>query len=162
MDLPLFTPIPPLIMPKIELQGGKPDLKKLAKAGRIKLKPDGDVEGQTVNPVIEIQKRDIKHESGFVIGTLEIPVNGGHAHMEGSVWRVALNGPKKYHQKVLNDEKRKIRQGEINFHPSAPDLTEEEFDEYVEYQAFLQETKQTIAEDADFYKWKKKGKKVDA
>lgn len=149
-------------MPKIDLIGGKPDIKKLAKAGRIKLRPDGEVEGQTVNPVLYIEKKEIKHESGIVLGTLEVPVNGGHAHMEGSVWRVALNGPKKYHEKVLKDEKRKIMQGPTGFRPSAPELTEAEFDEYTEYQAFLQEINQPIAEDADFYKWKKKGKKVDA
>lgn len=138
-------------MAKIELIGGKPDLKKLAKAGRIKLKPDGDVEGQTVNPVLYVEKKDIKHESGVIIGTLSIPVNGGHAHMEGSVWRVALGGPKKYHEKVLKDEKRKIMQGETGFRVSAPELTEAEFDEYVEYKAFLAEKGITIAEDSEFY-----------
>lgn len=148
-------------MAKIELIGGKPDLKKLAKAGRIKLKPDGDVEGQTVNPVLYVEKKEIKHESGLVIGTLEIPVNGGHAHMEGSVWRVALGGPKKYHDKVLKDEKRKIMQGgEKGFRPAAPELTEAEFDEYVLYKDFLAEKKLPIAEDKDFYAWMKNPKKT--
>lgn len=147
-------------MAKIELIGGKPDLKKLAKSGRIKLKPDGDVEGQTINPVLYVEKKEIKHESGIVIGTLEVPVNGGHAHMEGSVWRVALGGPKKYHEKVLKDEKRKIMQGgEKGFRPSAPELTEPEFDEYVQYKAFLEEKGVTIAEDADFYASLKEPKK---
>lgn len=146
-------------MAKIDLIGGKPDLKKLAKAGRIKLKPDGDVENQAINPVLEIQKREIKHESGFVMGVVEIPVNGGHAHMEGSVWRVALRGPKKYHEKVLKDNKRKEMQGEIGFRPSAPELSEPEYDEYVQYKAFLKETGVKIAEDADFYAWLKAPKK---
>jgi hypothetical protein len=142
----------------MEVIGGKPDLKKLAKAGRIKLKPDGDVEGQTVNPVLYVDKKEIKHESGIVIGTLEIPVNGGHAHLEGSVWRVAFNGPKKYHEKVLKDEKRKIMQGEHGFRPSAPELTEPEFDEYVQYKSFLKEKGVTIAENEEFYAWLKKPK----
>lgn len=146
-------------MSKIELIGGKPDLKKLAKAGRIKLKPDGDVEGQPINPVLYVDKKEIKHESGFVLGTLEVPVNGGHAHMEGSVWRVALNGPKKYHEKVLKDEKRMIMQGEQGFRPSAPELSEPEFDEYQQYKVMLKEKNVTIAEDADFYAWMKKPKK---
>lgn len=145
----------------IELIGGKPDLKKLAKAGRIKLKPDGDVEGQPVNPVVEIQKKEIKHESGFVMGTIEIPVNGGHAHIEGSVWRVALGGPKKYHEKVLKDEKRKIVSGPLGFKPAAPtlDFNSAESNEYEQYKAFLAETKQEIAEDAEFYAWLKADKK---
>lgn len=138
-------------MSKIELIGGKPDLKKLAKAGRIKLKPDGDVEGQTVNPVLYEEKREIRHESGLVLGILTIPVNGGHAHMEGSVWRVALGGPKKFHEKVLKDNKRKEMQGDIGFRVSAPELTEPEYDEYMEYKAFLAEKGVTIAENADFY-----------
>lgn len=134
-------------------------MKKLAKAGRVRLKPDGEVEGQPVNPVLEIQKKEIKHESGFVMGTIEIPVNGGHAHMEGSVWRVALNGPKKYHEKVLKDEKRKLMSGPLGFRPSAPELTEPEFDEYVKYKEFLAEKNVTIAEDAEFYAWLKADKK---
>lgn len=146
-------------MAKIEVIGGKPDLKKLAKAGRISLKPDGDVEGQPVNPVLYVEKKEIKHESGVVIGTLAIPVNGGHAHMAGSVWRVALGGPKKYHEKVLKDEKRKLMQGTIGFRPAAPELSEPEFDEYTQYQTFLKEKGLSIAENADFYAWVKKPKK---
>jgi len=146
-------------MSKIELIGGKPDLKKLAKKGRIKLKSDGDVEGQTINPVLYIEKKEIKHESGLVIGTLEIPVNGGHAHMEGSVWRVALGGPKKYHEKFLKDEKRKIMQGVQGFRVSTPDLTEPEYDEYVRYKEFLAEKGLEIAENADFYAWDKEPSK---
>ncbi len=148
-------------MSKIEIIGGKPDLKKLAKAGRIKLKPDGDVEGQPVNPVLEIQKREIKHESGFVMGTVEIPVNGGHAHLEGSVWRVGLNGPKKYHEKVLKDEKRKLLQGAVGFRPSAPtlDFGSGEAEEYEQYKAFLAEKGVEIAENEDFYAWLKADKK---
>lgn len=146
-------------MAKIDLIGGKPDLKKLAKAGRIKLKPDGDVENQPVNPVLYVDKKEIKHESGFVLGTVEVPVNGGHAHMEGSVWRVALRGPKKYHEKVLKDNKRMIMQGEQGFRPSAPELTEPEFDEYQEYLAFLKSEGVDMAEDEAFYSWKKQPKK---
>jgi len=148
-------------MSKIELIGGKPDLKKLAKAGRIKLKPDGDVEGQTVNPVLYEEKREIKHESGVVIGTLTIPVNGGHAHMEGSVWRVALGGPKKYHEKVLKDIKRKEMQGEIGFRVAAPELSEPEYDEYMQYKTFLAEKGVTIAENEDVYVWVKNPKKAE-
>ena len=148
-------------MAKIEVQGGKPDLKKLAKAKRIKLKPDGDVEGQAVNPVLEIQKKEIKHESGFVMGVIEIPVNGGHAHAEGSVWRVALGGPKKYHQKVLQDQRRKQVQGELGFRPAAPqlDFDSPESNEYEKYKEFLQEKGVEIAEDAEFYAWLKEEKK---
>lgn len=146
-------------MAKIEVIGGKPDIKKLAKAGRIKMATNGDVEGQAVNPVLYIEKREIKHESGLVLGQLEIPVNGGHAHMEGSVWRVALNGPKKYHEKVLKDEKRKLMQGEIGFRASAPELSEPEYDEYVQYKEFLAEKGVTIAPDVEFYAWIKAPKK---
>lgn len=150
-------------MSKLEVIGGKPDLKKLAKSGRIKLAPDGEVVGQTVNPVLEVQKKEIKHESGFVMGTVEIPVNGGHAHLPGSVWRVALGGPRKYHEKVLKDEKRKAIQGSIGFRPAAPELDFEspEFNEYQEYKAFLSEKGLEIAEDADFYAWKKKPAKKE-
>lgn len=148
-------------MSKIEVLGGKPDVKKLAKAGRLKLTPEGDVVGQPINNVLYVQEKPIKHESGMLLGTLKIEVNGGHAHMEGSVWRVALGGPKKYHEKVLKDEQRKIRQGEVGFRPSTPELTEEEFAEYTEYLAFLKEKGVAIAENADFYASKKKSKKKD-
>lgn len=148
-------------MAKIELLGGKPDLKKLAKAGRIKLKFDGDVENQPVNPVLYTEERPIKHESGLVIGTLKIPVNGGHAHMEGSVWRVALGGPKKYHAKVLKDEQRKAQHGPTGFRPAAPmlDFDSPEANEYEEYKTFLKEKGVEIAEDAEFYEWVKSSKK---
>ena len=146
-------------MAKIEVIGGKPDIKKLAQAGRIKMTPKGDVENQAINPVLYVSKKEIKHESGLVLGMLEIPVNGGHAHMEGSVWRVALGGPKKYHEKVIKDEKRKLMQGEIGFRPSAPELSEPEYDEYVLYKDFLAEKGVTIASDAEFYAWNKTPKK---
>lgn len=146
-------------MSKIEVLGGKPDLKKLAKAGRIKLTPTGDVEGQPQNNVLYVQEKQIKHESGIVIGTQKIEVNGGHVRAIDSVWRVALSGPKKYHEKVLKDEKRKVRVGEIGFRPSTPELTDEEFAEYTEYKAFLKEKNAEIAEDAEFYAWKAGSKK---
>lgn len=141
-------------MGKIEVQGGKPDLKKLAKAGRIKLTPTGDVEGQSINPVLYVEKKPIKVQ-GHVIGTHEYSVNGGHAHMPGSVWRVPLGGPTKYHQKVLKDEERKKLSGIIGFRPSAPTLDAGEAKEYLEYLELLKEKGVSISTDEEFYAWKK-------
>ncbi len=141
----------------METSGGKPDLKKLAKAGRIKLAPDGEVVGQATNKVIHVDKRPIKVQD-VVVGHKEIPVYGGHATMGDSVWRVALQGPTKYHQKILNDNKRKELHGETGFRPSAPELTNEEAQEYLDYKKFLAENNVEISTDAEFYAGKTKGK----
>ena len=146
-------------MGKIEVQGGKPDLKKLAKAGRIKLTPEGDVVGQPLNNVLYVQERPIRHESGIQIGTQKIEVNGGHVKANGSVWRIALGGPKKYHEKVLKDEERKIMTGPIGFRPAAPTLEPEEAREYQEYKEFLKEKGVQVAENEEFYAWKSGSKK---
>lgn len=146
-------------MAKMETTGGKPDLKKLAKAGRIKLTPDGDVVGQAQNKIIHVDKKPIKVQD-VVVGVKEIPVYGGHATMEGSVWRVALRGPTKYHEKVLKDERRKLVHGAQGFRPAAPELDFDspEANEYEEYKAFLKEKGVEISTDAEFYA-SKKGKK---
>jgi len=131
---------------------------KLAKKGRIKLNSQGDVVGQPTNPVTHIEKREIKNEGGFVMGTIEVPVNGGHARMEGSVWRTALKGPKKYHVMVLADNIMRLRKHDKYARGSAPELTEEEADDYLKYEAFLLEKGVEIAEDADFYDKKQVGR----
>lgn len=117
-----------------ELKGGKPDLKRLAKAGRIKLAPDGEVEGQATNPVAYVDKRPIKVD-GVTVAVKEIPVNGGHAKLEGSPWRVAIGSAEKWHAKVLADEKRKALRPD-NFKSSLPELTDEEI---ADYERFLSE-----------------------
>lgn len=142
-------------MSEMKIIGGKPDLKKLAKAGRIKLTPTGDVEGQATNKVIHIDKKPIKVQD-VVVGYKEIPTYGGHATLEGSVWRVALS-PTKYHLKVLKDNRRKESVGAQNFRPSAPELDFEspEYNEYEEYKAFLKETGVEVSTDEAFYASKK-------
>jgi hypothetical protein len=142
-------------MAKIETQGGKPDLKKLAKAGRIKLTPSGDVEGQPGNNVVDVIKKPIRLENGTVVGTQTIEVNGGHALVPGTVWRVGLGGPKTYHEKVIKDEERKRLHGDYRFRPSAPVLTDGEAKEYLAYKEFLKEKSIPIAENVDFWAWKK-------
>lgn len=153
-------------MSQIEIIGGKPDMQKLAKAGRIKLNPDGTVVGSPKTNVLRIKKKKILHESGVQIGEQDIPVSGGHILANDSVWRIALGGPKKYHQKVLKDEERSrlftSRGGVGSNDRSAPELEEAEAKEYVEYKQFLEEKGLEIAENADFYAWKKaQGKKKD-
>lgn len=117
-----------------ELKGGKPDLKKLAKAGRIKLAPDGEVEGQATNPVAYVDKRPVKVD-GVTVAVKEIPVNGGHAKLEGSPWRVAIGSAAKWHAKVLADQKRKALRPD-NFVSALPELTDEEI---ADYERFLSE-----------------------
>lgn len=132
-------------------------MKKLAKAGRIKLTPTGEVEGAPKNNVLRINKKKIYHESGVVIAEQEIEVNGGHVLAPNSVWRIALGGPKKYHEKVLKDEERKRVRGGNDI--SAPELEEAEAKEYADYKDFLKEKGLTIAENEAFYAWLKAPKK---
>lgn len=148
-------PFSPHFMPvEIEL-GGRPNLPKLAKAGRIKLNPDGSVVGALKNNVLSVIKKPIKHESGVVIGQIKIEENGGHIHEEGSVWRVGLFGPTIYHKKVLADEQRKERTGTVGFRPAAPELEQVEFEEYKEYKEFLKEKGVAISTDEEFYAQRK-------
>jgi len=146
-------------MSEMKTIGGKPDLKTLAKKGRIKLKPDGDVDGQATNKVIHVDKKPIKVQD-VVVGYKELPTYGGHATLGDSVWRVALGGPTKYHAKVLKDNRRKEAVGVQNFRPAAPELDFEspEYNEYEEYKAFLKETGVEISTDEAFYASKKKKK----
>lgn len=137
-------------------RGGKPDLQKLAESGRIKLTSDGKVVGVPENNVLRVNKKKIIHE-GVVLKEIEIPVNGGHAKAEGSVWRAALKGPKKYHEMVLLDREFIERTGKKE-HTMAPQLEAEEFAEYKKYLEFLKESDVEIAENADFYSWLNKPK----
>lgn len=130
--------------------GGRPNLQKLAKQGRIKLKPNGDIESVPLNNIVQKNVRPIMYQ-GVKVGEKVIEVNAGHARAEGSVWRIALRGPKKYHEKVLADNIRKEGLQGGKFTPSAPDLTPEESAEYKQYVDFLAEKGVDIAEDAEFY-----------
>jgi hypothetical protein len=140
---------------EVEL-GGRPNLKKLAKAGRIKLKPDGDIVGHPSNNVLRVIEKPIKHKTGIVIGTQKIEENGGHVHKEDSIWRVGLYGPTKYHQKVLADEERKVLFGPLGFRPAAPQLELEEAREYAEYKEFIKEKGVQISTDDEFYASRKR------
>jgi hypothetical protein len=152
--------------PKTETKAGRPNIQKLLKPtkfhpkGRIKIDPTTGEPVNTKNNVIGTHTKVIRHESGIEIGRVEIPVNGGHAKAEGSVWRIALGGPKKYHQKVLADRERLLLYGKSE--KSAPHLELEEMQEYRMYEKFLKETSQEIAENEEFYKWFKKAKKTDS
>lgn len=139
--------------------GGKPNLPKLAKAGRIKMTPSGDVEGQATNKVLFVDKKPIKVQD-VVVGYKELPTYGGHATIGDSVWRVALRGPTKYHLKVLADKKKMETVGAQGFRPSAPELDygTPEFNEYEEYKAFLAEKGVDISTDEEFYASKNKPK----
>lgn len=147
--------------PNVEVKAGKPNIAKLLKPtkyhpnGRIKMGPDGEVEGPK-NNVVRKKEKIIRHESGIEIARVEIPVNGGHVKAEGSVWRIALGGPKKYHQKLMADIERQKLTGKTD--KTAPELEIEEAREYAEYRKYLAETKQDVAENADFYAWLKKAK----
>ena len=95
---------------KIEKKAGKPNLEKLLMPtkhhphGRVQIDPETGLVRNPRNNVLYVKEKIIRHESGAEIGKLEIPVNGGHAHEPGSVWRTGLRGPKKYHEKVLKDD----------------------------------------------------------
>lgn len=158
MRIPAFI-LTPLSMSEMKILGGKPDLPKLAKKGRIKMSSNGEVVGQAKNPILHVDKKPIKVQDQ-VIGYKEIVVNGGHATREGSVWRVALGGPTKYHAKAQKDERRKEENGGVGFRPAAPtlDFDTPEYNEYQEYKAFLKEKGVDISTDEEFYTWKSKPK----
>ena len=81
---------------------------------------------------------------------------GGHVKAEGSVWRIALGGPKKYHEMVTKDALRFAATKRVD--RGAPELEMEEAKEYVLYCNYLKEKGKDIAEDKDFYKWLEKDK----
>ena len=152
----------------MEKKAGKPNLQKLLLPtkhhpdGRISIDPETGMPRNPQNNVLYIKEQIIRHESGAEIGKLEIPVNGGHAHEKGSVWRTGLQGPKKYHQKVLQDDETYRLKGKMD--RVAPELEIEEAKEYTLYLEFLKETgkadapRDQLPSDADFYAWLKKEK----
>ena len=71
--------------------------------------------------------------------------------MEGSVWRVALKGPEKYHKMVLADELMRLRKNDKYARGMAVDLTDAEADEYIAYKEFLKEKGVEIATNEEFY-----------
>ena len=154
-----YTPLPHSTMADLKTIGGKPDLNKLAKKGRVKLKSNGDVEGQATNKVLHVDKKPILVQE-VVVGYKDLPTYGGHATLGDSVWRVALGGPTKYHQKVLKDKRRKESMGAFNFRPAVPELDFDspEYNEYQEYVVFLAEKGVEISTDEAFYTWKKEPK----
>jgi hypothetical protein len=152
------------VEPSREVRGGKPNVQKLLKPtkhhpkGRIKME-NGEIVG-TKNNILYYNEKVIKQDIGGMkveIARVQIPVNGGHVKLEGSVWRVGLYGPEKYHKKVLLDKANFERKGSTKDR-CAPELEQEEFDEYKKYLQFLKETEQEIAPNEAFYKWLKKAK----
>lgn len=153
------------IEPSTEVKGGKPNIQKLLKPtkyhpkGRIKLDENGEIVG-TKNNVLYTKEKVIKQDIGGIkveIARVEIPVNGGHVKATGSVWRVGLWGPQKYHQKVLLDRANAERKGSTR-DSCAPELTQDEFDEYKKYLECLKEKGVEILDDKAFYAWLKKAK----
>ena len=153
------------IEPSKEVKGGKPNIQKLLKPtkahpkGRIKLDVQGEIVGPKANVLYKTEKV-VKQDIGGVkveIARYMIPVCGGHVKEEGSVWRIALKGPTKFHQKVLLDKKNAERKGNTN-DQGAPELELEEYDEYKKYLEFLKEGKLEISTDKSFYAWLKKAK----
>lgn len=144
---------------KVEQRGGKPDLIKLAQPsehhpkGRIQLEA-GKVVGVPENNVIRVNKKKIYHESGMELGTIEIPIMGGHAKSVGSVWRVGLT-VSKHHKRVLEQAERFARKGDTKDR-TVVELTPEEHKEYMKYLEFLKEKGEEISTDEKFYKWMKK------
>lgn len=124
---------------KIEKKAGKPNLEKLLiptefhPRGRIQIDPEtGQVAGAK-NNIIDYKERIIRHESGVEIGRVKIAVNGGHVTEEGSIWRIGLKGPAKYHYRVLDDAYKLRARGKQD--RSAPEL---EYEEAKEYHLFIE------------------------
>lgn len=143
--------------------------------GRIKVDP---TTGLPIGPKNNVLYTNAKRmPSGRV---REIPVNGGHAKADGSVWRVALAGPTRYIWKLMRDELAYRLRGSRSI--TAPTLTDEETAEARLFVAFLLATskegatvlpqnfldkktdfgmRETFAQiDEQFYKWLKKQDKT--
>lgn len=145
---------------RVEVKAGKPNLAKLLQhtryhpKGRVEIDPaTGEIVGAK-NNILGYQEKIIRHESGVEIGKKRVPINGGHVKADGSVWRIGLGGPKKYHEKILADLEKFELSGKMD--RSAPDLEIEEAREYHLYRIFLEEKDLRIADDKEFYKWKEK------
>lgn len=150
------------IEPSAQVIGGQPNLAKLLKPtklhpkGRVKMNAQGEVDAPKATVIGHNEKTIKQKVDGMTVslGTVQIPIYGGHVKCLNSVWRVGLNGPKKYHQKVLVDKELVKRKGATDDH-TAPELTPEEFAEYEKYCKFLKEKKLEIAENEEFYAWLK-------
>lgn len=121
-------------------KGGRADLQSLLlhtphhPKGRVQIDPDTGMVKNPKNNILFKKNIPVKVE-GQVIGLQEVPVNGGHAKKDGSVWRIALGGPVRYHLMVVADDYRFTYQGRND--RTAPTLTPEEFEEYQFFRTFV-------------------------
>lgn len=145
--------------------------------------PKGRVQLDVETGMIKGPRNNVLYKTKKKIGgrEIELPVNGGHAKNDGSVWRVALNGPARYFWKLLRDEMAYRLRGSRSI--SAPKLVDEELVEAREFVAYLLAKKAEqkdilpgdflnakydhgMREDFEeinkgFYAWKKKQDKIE-
>lgn len=150
------------LMTTAQKKGGRVDLQSLLvhtkehPQGRVQIDPSTGLVKNPKNSVLFMKKMKVKADN-VVIGLRDIEVNGGHAKAEGSVWRIALAGPAKYHAKVMADDHRFMYQGKQD--RTAPELTVDEMKEYQFFRVWYKETQPEIKEgntaavDQAFYAW---------
>lgn len=154
--------VPGSLKASAQRKGGRVDLEKLLEhteihpQGRVQIDPATGKLRSPKNNVLFTKKIKVKLE-GQVVAEKEVRVNGGHVKNEGSVWRIPLNGPARYHWKVMQDDHRFTISGRMD--RSAPRLEHEEMEEYQYFRVFLKETETIVKEfewdevDKKFYKW---------
>lgn len=99
--------------------------------------PKGRVQLDAATGMIKGPRNNVLYKTRKKIGgrEIELPVNGGHAKNEGSVWRVALNGPARYFWKMLRDEMAYRLRGSRAI--TAPKLEDAELLEARQFVAYL-------------------------
>lgn len=145
--------------------------------------PKGRVQIDTATGMVVGPRNNVLYKTKKKIGgrEVELPVNGGHAKTEGSVWRVGLSGPARYFWKMLRDEMAYRLRGSRAI--TAPKLMDEELQEAREFVAYLltmkADNKEVLPGDflnpkydlgmrdifssinKGFYAWKKKQDKIE-